>query len=161
MAKAIYPGSFDPITFGHIDVVERARKVFDEVIVAVVSNPQKETLFSIEERERLCQKALAEVGLAEVEVVTWQGLTIECAKAHNATAIVRGLRANSDFEREFQMALTNRGLEPDVDSVLFMTRGEFSFLSSSIVKEVKLFGGDISHLVPRVVDEALAAKFSK
>ena len=160
MAKAIYPGSFDPITFGHIDVVERAVKIFDELIVAVVSNPQKNTLFSINEREALCRKAFNECGLGEIEVVTWEGLTIDLAKEHGAKAIIRGLRANSDFEREFQMALTNRGLYPDVESVLFMTRGKYSFLSSSIVKEVKRYGGDVTGMVPAVVDNALQAKFS-
>jgi len=160
MAKAIYPGSFDPITLGHIDVVERAKKIFDELVVAVVSNPQKQTLFSIGERADLSRRALDEVGLNDIEVVTWEGLTIECARAHNAESIVRGLRANSDFEREFQMALTNRGLQPDIETVLFMTRGKFSFLSSSIVKEVKQFGGDVSHLVPKVIEDALEAKFA-
>ena len=161
MAKAIYPGSFDPITFGHIDVVERAVKVFDELIVAVVSNPQKNTMFTIDEREDLCKRALVDAGLGEIEVVTWEGLTIDLAKAHGAKAIIRGLRANSDFEREFQMALTNRGLYPGVESVLFMTRGKYSFLSSSIVKEVKRYGGDVSGMVPKLIDEALEEKYSK
>lgn len=158
MPKAIYPGSFDPITYGHIDIVQRARKIFDELIVAVVTNPNKQTLFSLEERKDLCEKALREAGLGEVPVITWDGLVIECAKRYGAIAIVRGLRANSDFEREFQMALTNRDLNGEIESVFFMTSGEYSFLSSSIVKEIKSFGGDVSRFVPRAVEEALERK---
>lgn len=161
MAKAIYPGSFDPITFGHIDIIKRAIKVFDEVVVSIVSNPQKQSLFSIEERKALCEHAIAEVGLKHVEVATWEGLTIDCARHHKAEAIVRGLRANSDFEREFQMALTNRGLDEEIESVFFMTQGKYSFLSSSIVKEVKRYGGDISHLVSPRIDKALQEKFER
>jgi pantetheine-phosphate adenylyltransferase len=159
MPKAIYPGSFDPITYGHIDIVERARKIFDELIVAVVTNPNKQTLLSLDERRRLCEVALREAGLGDVPVITWEGLVVECAKQHGAIAIVRGLRAGSDFEREFQMALTNRDINGEIESVFFMTSGEYSFLSSSIVKEIKSFGGDVSHFVPKVVEEALARKF--
>ena len=159
MSKAIYPGSFDPITFGHVDIVERAKKVFEGLIVAVVSNPMKKTLFSLEERRQLCVDALAHADLGDIQVITWERLTVECAKKYHAKSIVRGLRANSDFEREFQMALTNRGLDPDIESVFFMTRGKYSFLSSSIVKEVKRFGGDISQLVTPNVDKALEEKF--
>ncbi len=161
MSKAIYPGSFDPITYGHIDVVQRARKVFDELIVAVVTNPQKQTLFTLEERRELCERALEEAGLGDVPVITWDGLVVDCAKHHGAIAIVRGLRANSDFEREFQMALTNRDLNGEVESVFFMTSAEYSFLSSSLVKEIKSFGGDVSRYVPRAVEEALARKLRK
>ncbi len=158
MPKAIYPGSFDPITYGHIDIVQRARKIFDELVVAVVTNPNKQTLFSLEERKALCEQALAEAGLGEVPVITWEGLVVECAKHYGATAIVRGLRAGSDFEREFQMALTNRDINGEIESVFFMTSGEYSFLSSSIVKEIKSFGGDVSRFVPRAVEEALERK---
>ena len=158
MPKAIYPGSFDPITYGHIDIVQRARKIFDELVVAVVTNPNKRTLFSLKERKALCEQALREAGLSDIPVVTWDGLVIECAKRYGAIAIVRGLRANSDFEREFQMALTNRDLNGEIESVFFMTSGEYSFLSSSIVKEIKSFGGDVSHFVPRAVEEALEKK---
>ncbi|MBI1729743.1 pantetheine-phosphate adenylyltransferase [Candidatus Acetothermia bacterium] len=159
MSKAIYPGSFDPITYGHIDIVERAKKVFEELIVAVVSNPTKKTLFSLEERRVLCVEALRQAGLGDIQVITWERLTVECAKKYSAKSIIRGLRANSDFEREFQMALTNRGLDPDIESVFFMTRGKYSFLSSSIVKEVKRFEGDISQLVSPNVNLALEEKF--
>jgi len=161
MPKAIYPGSFDPITYGHIDIVQRAKKIFDELIVAVVSNPAKQTLFTMEERHRLCEEALKEVGLGEVPVIIWDGLVVECARHHRAQAIVRGLRAGSDFEREFQMALTNRDLGGDIESVFFMTSGEYSFLSSSIVKEITSYGGDVSRFVPKVVAQALERKFQR
>jgi len=161
MSKAIYPGSFDPITYGHIDIVQRARKIFDELIIAVVTNPAKETLFTLEERRRLCEEALREVGISGVEVITWEGLVVECAQHYKAQAIVRGLRAGSDFEREFQMALTNRDLNGEIESVFFMTSGEYSFLSSSVVKEIKSYGGDVSHFVPRCVERALERKLRK
>lgn len=158
MPRAIYPGSFDPITWGHIDIVRRAKKIFDELVVAVVTNPNKETLFSQEDRQRLCEEALASEALNDVKVISWDGLMVECAKRHHVDAIIRGLRANSDFEREFQMALTNRDLDEEIESVFFMTSGEYSFLSSSIVKEVKGFGGDVSRFVPPVVERALEEK---
>lgn len=161
MSKAIYPGSFDPITYGHIDVVQRAKKIFEELIVAVVTNPLKQTFFTLEERRALCEQALQAERIGGVEVITWDGLVIECAQRYGAQAIVRGLRANSDFEREFQMALTNRDLNGDVESVFFMTSGEYSFLSSSMVKEIKLFGGDVSRFVPSVVEKALERKLRK
>ncbi len=161
MSRAIYPGSFDPITYGHIDVVQRAKKIFDELIVAVVTNPIKQTFFTLIERRELCEQALRAERIHGVEVITWDGLVIECAQHFHAQAIVRGLRANSDFEREFQMALTNRDLNGDVESVFFMTSGEYSFLSSSMVKEIKLFGGDVSRFVPSVVEKALERKLRK
>lgn len=161
MPKAIYPGSFDPITYGHIDIVQRARKIFDELLVAVVTNPNKATLFALEERKELCEQILAEEGWQGIGVITWDGLVIECAQRFGAQAIIRGLRANSDFEREFQMALTNRDLNGDIESVFFMTSGEYSFLSSSIVKEVKSYGGDVSRFVPPLVERALEAKLRK
>jgi len=161
MHRALYPGSFDPITYGHIDIVQRAQKIFDELIIAVVTNPSKQTLFSLEERKTLCEQALAEENIDHIEVITWDGLVIECAKRSRAQAIVRGLRANSDFEREFQMALTNRDINGDIESVFFMTSGEYSFLSSSIVKEIKSFGGDVSRFVPSVVEKALERKLRK
>jgi len=161
MPSAIYPGSFDPITYGHIDIVQRARRIFDDLTVAVVTNPHKSTLFSLQERESLCRKALDAEGLTDVPVVTWEGLVIDCAQRHGAQAIVRGLRVNSDFEREFQMALTNRDLDSDIESVFFMTSGEYSFLSSSIVREIKGYGGDVSRFVPPLVEEALARELGQ
>ncbi len=160
MPKALYPGSFDPITYGHLDIIERAEKIFDDLMVGIVENPRKETLFSFKERKELVEKALEEEGIQVSRVITFSGLLVNCAKQHDRESIVRGLRANSDFEYEFQMALTNRDLAPEIESVFLMTAGEYSFLSSSIVKEVKELGGDVSSFVPRVVEEKLAREFS-
>jgi len=160
MPKALYPGSFDPVTYGHLDIIERAEKIFDDLIVGIVENPRKETLFSPEERKELVESALEEEDITVSKVITFDGLLVNCAKSHDRESIVRGLRANSDFEYEFQMALTNRDLAPNIESVFLMTSGEYSFLSSSIVKEVKELGGDVSTFVPGVVEERLAEKFS-
>jgi pantetheine-phosphate adenylyltransferase len=159
MPEAIYPGSFDPITYGHIDIVRRARKVFPKLIIAIVANPNKQALFSVEEREQITRDALAETKITAVEVISYTGLLIDCAHRLGTRAVVRGLRANSDFDYEFQMALTNRDLDSDIETVFFMTAGRFSFLSSSIVKEVKRYGGDISSFVPHTVEEALSKKY--
>ena len=159
MRRAVYPGTFDPITYGHLDVLQRARKVFNQLTVAVVENPRKVALFSAEERRHLVEESLREVGIKDVPVITYSGLLIECAKRLGVVAIVRGLRATSDFDYEFQMALTNRDLDSDIETVFFMTAGQYSFLSSSIVKEVKRYGGDVSKFVPRCVERALEEKF--
>jgi pantetheine-phosphate adenylyltransferase len=158
MAIAIYPGSFDPITNGHIDIVRRAKKLFSKLYVSIVANPNKNSLFTAQERVDITKAALVEAGINGLEVVSYQGLLIDCAKKYGADAIVRGLRANSDFEYEFQMALTNRDLAPEFESVFFMTAKKFSFLSSSVVKEVCLYGGDISTFVPQSVETALIEK---
>lgn len=159
MRTAIYPGSFDPITYGHLDVVQRARKLFDRLIIGVAENPRKTPLLTLEERRQLVEEALQEVGIHDVQVATYSGLLIEFAKSVGAVAIIRGLRATSDFEYEFQLALTNRDLDFDVESIFLMTAGQYSFLSSSIVKEISRFGGDVSKFVPRCVERALARKF--
>jgi pantetheine-phosphate adenylyltransferase len=161
MPKAIYPGSFDPITYGHIDIVRRARKVFPELIIAIVANPNKQALFSVEQRETITRDALIETKISGVKVTSYTGLLIDCAHSLGAAAVVRGLRANSDFDYEFQMALTNRDLDSDIETVFFMTAGRFSFLSSSIVKEVKRYGGDISSFVPQTVEKALTKIFQQ
>jgi len=161
MAVAIYPGSFDPITFGHIDIVRRARKLFSKLYVAVVANPHKSPLFDVAERVAITEAALAEEGVNGLEVISYDGLLIDCARARGADAIVRGLRANADFEYEFQMALTNRDLEPNLESVFFMTEKRYSFLASSTVKEVCAYGGDVSKFVPRSVERALKAKIRR
>jgi pantetheine-phosphate adenylyltransferase len=158
MTLAIYPGSFDPITHGHIDIVKRARKLFPKLYVAVVANPHKNHLFTLDERVELTRAALSEAGINGLEVISFDGLLIECARSLGADAIVRGLRANLDFEYEFQMALTNRDLAPEFESVFFMTAKRYSFLSSSIVKEVCRYGGDISTFVPSSVEDALRRK---
>jgi len=160
MAVAIYPGTFDPITFGHIDIARRARGLFLRLVVAVVANPHKRPLFTLEERVKITKAALAEAGIDGIEVISYDGLLVECAREHNADAIVRGLRANSDFEYEFQMALTNRDLDPNFESVFFMTAGKWSFLSSSIVKEIASYGGDVSTFVPKSVEAALRRKLA-
>ena len=160
MAIAIYPGSFDPITYGHIDIIRRARKLFSKLYVAIVANPHKNPLFTTEERVALTQAALEEEGVNGLEVISYSGLLVECARGRGADAIVRGLRANSDFEYEFQMALTNRDLAPEFESVFFMTAGKYSFLASSMVKEVSALGGSVSTFVPPSVERALKAKFS-
>lgn len=160
MSSAIYPGSFDPITYGHIDILRRAKKLFSRLLIAIVANPSKAPLFSVSERVEITKEALAEVGICGVEVISYDGLLIECAKVNGVEAIVRGLRANSDFDYEFQMALTNRDLDSEIETVFFMTAGKYSFLSSSIVKEVKHYGGEVSSFVPKTVEDALARKFA-
>ena len=160
ISSAIYPGSFDPITYGHIDILRRAKKLFTRLLVAVVANPNKAPFFSVSERIRITQEALAEEKICGVEVISYDGLLIDCAKTYGVEAIVRGLRANSDFDYEFQMALTNRDLDADIETVFFMTAGRYSFLSSSIVKEVKHYGGNVSSFVPKSVEAALERKFA-
>jgi pantetheine-phosphate adenylyltransferase len=159
MAVAIYPGSFDPITHGHIDIARRARKLFSKLVIAVVANPHKNPLFTLEERVTLTKQALREEGVSGIKVTSYDGLLVECARIHGADAIVRGLRANSDFEYEFQMALANRDLAPEFESVFFMTAGNYSFLASSMVKEVARYGGAVANFVPKSVEKALREKF--
>ena len=149
MKIAICPGSFDPVTIGHLDIIERARKIFDHVIVAVMVNPEKHTMFTTEERIALIQKCTN--GMSGVEVVSFDGLLADYAKMRGATAIVKGLRAMSDFEYEFQQALTNRKLNPELETVFMITRAENMFLSSSIVKQIASFGGDVSNFVPACI----------
>jgi pantetheine-phosphate adenylyltransferase len=161
MAIAIYPGSFDPITYGHIDITRRARKLFARLVIAVVANPHKNPLFTLEERVKLTRAGLREEAVNGIKVTSFDGLLVECARAHGADAIVRGLRANSDFEYEFQMALANRDLAPEFESVFFMTAGNYSFLASSMVKEVASYGGDVSNFVPPSVAGALRKKLGK
>jgi len=159
ISSAIYPGSFDPITYGHIDILRRAKKLFSRLIIAIVANPNKTPLFTVSERIELTKKALIEEKICGMEVISYDGLLIECANAYGGEAIVRGLRANSDFDYEFQMALTNRDLDSEIETVFFMTAGRYCFLSSSIVNEVKRYGGDVSSFVPKCVDEALERRF--
>jgi pantetheine-phosphate adenylyltransferase len=151
MTTALYPGSFDPITFGHLDVIRRATAVFDRLVVGVLINPRKEPMLGLDDRVAAIEEALHEdggVADGKVEVTGFDGLTVDfCAKL-GAGFIVRGLRAVSDFESELQMAHTNRKLAPGVDTVFFMTALEHSYLSSSLVKEIAAFGGDVSRFVP-------------
>ena len=151
MTTAIYPGSFDPITFGHIDVIGRAATIFDKLVVAVLINPRKSPLLDIDERIATIREAVDEELAAageRVEVAGFDGLTVDYARKVGARFIVRGLRAVSDFESELQMAHTNRKLYPEVDTVFLMTALEHAYLSSSLVKEIASFGGDVSQMVP-------------
>ena len=154
--RAIYPGTFDPIHLGHVDIATRAAEIFDYLIVAVYERPAKNLLFTAEERVALAREALK--GLPNVEVTAYGGLTVEFARRVRAKAIVRGLRVISDFELEYQMALTNRQLAPEIEFVCLMTRQEHAFLSSSILKEIALLGGDVSGMAPPNVVAALAQK---
>ena len=159
MRRAIYPGSFDPVTNGHLDVVERARKLFDEVIVAVAYNDEKQPLFSLRERLDLLQRTVGKID--NVRIAQFKGLLVEFAKAEKAGAVIRGLRAVSDFEFEFQMALMNRKLDAVVETIFLMPKEEYTYLSSRIVKEIARLGGDVSSFVPACVAKALNSKFNR
>jgi len=156
MRSAIYPGTFDPITNGHLDIVRRASRIFDSVIVAAAENPRKTTLFSLRERESMIRESVK--GIENVQVDTFKGLLVYYAKQKNATAIIRGLRAVSDFDYEFQMALLNRKLVSDLETVYLMPSEEYTYVNSSIVKEVAYFGGRLDCFLPPGVAKALADK---
>jgi len=157
----IYPGTFDPITNGHLDIIERASELFDEVIVALARNSQKSPLFSEQERLKLVERSLMECCPHRTNIRTdaFQGLLVEYATARNATAVVRGLRAMSDFEYEFQMALMNRKLAPTISTVFLMPHEEYTYLNSTIIRELARYGKDVSDFVPNVVAAALKEKF--
>jgi len=157
MTIAIYPATFDPITYGHVDIASRAASIFEKLVVAVYDRPLKNLLFSPEERWNMVSLALRH--LPNVEVKLYHGLTAEFARQCGARVIVRGLRVLSDFEWEFQLALTNRRLSPDIDTVCLMASQEYSFLSSSVVKEVALHGGKVDELAPPHVVDALRQRF--
>ncbi len=154
---AVYPGSFDPITNGHVDIIERAASVFDRVIVAVLANPRKAPLLDVETRIRVIRDALhdAAVPSDRIEVDSFDGLTVDLCRARGAGAIVRGLRAISDFETEMQLAHNNRVIAPEVDTVFFMTSVANGYVSSSLVKEIASFGGDVSSMIPAAAAAAL------
>jgi pantetheine-phosphate adenylyltransferase len=156
---AVYPGSFDPVTNGHLDIVQRALTVFDRVVVAVLQNPRKAPLLDAPTRVRVLREALDAAGMpaGRADVATFDGLTVDAVRAHGAASIVRGLRAISDFEAEMQLAHNNRALAPDIDTVFFMTAVEHGYVSSSLVKEIAEFGGDISEMVPPAAVAALRA----
>jgi pantetheine-phosphate adenylyltransferase len=159
MIRAIYPGSFDPVTNGHLDVVERARKLFDEVIVAVAHNDEKQPLFPLKERLDLLQETVGKI--ENVRIAQFEGLLVEFARAEKAGAVIRGLRAVSDFEFEFQMALMNRKLNAGVETIFLMPKEDYTYLSSQIVKEIARLGGDVSAFVPLCVAQALSRKFNR
>lgn len=154
---AICPGSFDPVTYGHIDIVERGAKVFDEIIVAVFNNQSKRALFTVEERVALLEEATKHI--PNVRVDASDGLLMDYAKSKNAQAVIRGLRAVSDFEYEMQITAMNRKLNEEIETFFIMTNNQYSFLSSSIVKEVAKYNANVSDLVPPAVEQALKEKF--
>lgn len=154
---ALYPGSFDPLTNGHLDIIERAARLFDCVVVAILTNPDKSPLFSTEERIDQIQKAT--VYLDQVEVDTFHGLTVKFAQQRGARVLIRGLRAVSDFELELQMAQTNRTLAPEIETLFLSTSTVHSFLSSSLVKGIARLGGPVSHMVPRHIEVALNERY--
>ncbi|MDR2199923.1 MAG: pantetheine-phosphate adenylyltransferase [Deltaproteobacteria bacterium] len=158
---AVYPGSFDPPTLGHVSMVERGLAVFDRLIVAVAANPAKQSLFTVEERLELLEKSLKPVSPDRVEIDHYEGLTVSYARRKGAAAVLRGLRATSDFEYEFQMAMMNRHLEKGIHSVYLMADYQWFFLSSSTVKEAASLGADVSDLVPGAVLDMLKAKFGR
>jgi pantetheine-phosphate adenylyltransferase len=163
MRRAIYPGSFDPVTNGHLDIIERGCKLFDEIIIAVLVNPEKRALFSVEERREILAEALAHVesGGCTLRVDSFQGLLMRYAVEQEADAVVRGIRAISDYEYELQMALMNRRQEPGIETVFMLAAESYSYVSSRLVKEVFSLGGTIEGLVPATVEERMRVKLGK
>lgn len=156
MKIAIYPGSFDPVTNGHFDIIKRAAKLFDKLVVVVMVNKSKQASFSIDERVEMLRRVTE--GIPKVEVDSYTGLLAEYARERHACTVVKGLRAVSDYEYEFQMALANRRLNPNLETVFLPARGEFQFLSSSAVKEIARYGGEISYMVPKIIEKDIAER---
>ena len=159
MLRAVYPGSFDPVTFGHLDIITRSAKLVDELIVGVLVNNAKSPLFSVEERVKILEKTVENI--PNVKVIPFEGLLVEFVRKMEAQMVVRGLRAITDFEYELQMAQTNHKLEPELETIFLTSSLEYSYLSSSTVKEVAAFGGDISQFVPHIVIERMQEKMDK
>ena len=157
--KAIYPGTCDPVTYGHIDLIKRAQEIFSEVLVAVAANPQKKPLLSVKERVSMLKKATS--GMPGVTVVDFNGLIVDYARKQKAKVLIRGLRMISDFEYEFQMALTNRKLAPDIETIFLMPHESYSYVSSKLLKEVVMLGADISSFVPDFVSRGLRARLKR
>ena len=158
MIVAVYPGTFDPLTYGHMDIIERAAALVDKLIVGIYENPAKQPLFPLEQRVRLVEEAIT--GLSNVHIKAFKGLTVDFIRQVGGRVMIRGLRANSDFEREFEMALMNRKLAPDIELLCLMTSSQYQFLSSSLIKEVAKLGGCLEGMVPDHVAVALREKFS-
>ncbi len=159
MVRALYPGSFDPIHIGHIDIATRAARIFDEVVVGVYDLPKKQLLFSVDDRQSLAQEALLHV--PNITVAKFSGFTVDYARELNASVIVRGLRVFSDFELEFRMGLANKKLAPEIETVSIMTDDRHVYISSSTIREIAELGGDVSSMVPPHVQKALQEKFDK
>jgi pantetheine-phosphate adenylyltransferase len=157
--KALYPGTFDPPTNGHIDLIQRGAKLFDHLVVAVLNNPGKNPFFTVEERVEMLRESIN--GLSNVSVATFDGLMVDFARQQGASAVLRGIRAISDYEYEFQMALMNRRLAPEIETVFLQPAGRYSFVSSRMLKEVFSFGGEVTGLVPPNVLKRLRSRFSK
>lgn len=158
MRTAVYPGTFDPLTYGHLDIIYRAAGLFDKVIIAVASDSNKDTLFSLKERQDL---VIGEIqGISNVEVSSFKGLTVDFARKCGAAALIRGLRAMTDFEYEFQLALINKKLAPDIETVFLMTKSEYSYISSSAIKWVASLNGCITGFVPPRIEKVLLERFS-
>jgi len=160
MRKAIFPGSFDPLTNGHLDVIKRSSPIFDEIVIAVLNNPDKQPMFTVEERVAMIEEILPTVehGSCRLIVDSFSGLTAEFAKRSGATAIVRGIRAVADYEYELRMALMNRKLEPTIETVFLMADEEFSYVSSTLMKQVFLLGGRVDGLIPELVEAKMRQK---
>ncbi|MBQ3094885.1 MAG: pantetheine-phosphate adenylyltransferase [Clostridia bacterium] len=156
MKIAIYPGSFDPVTNGHFDIIKRAAKLFDKLVVVVMVNKSKQASFSIDERVEMLRRVTE--GIPKVEVDSYTGLLAEYARERHACTVVKGLRAVSDYEYEFQMALANRRLNPNLETIFLPARGEYQFLSSSAVKEIARYGGEISYMVPKIIEKDIAER---
>ena len=157
MKIAIYPGSFDPVTLGHMDIIERSAKLFDKLIVGVLKNSSKSPLFSVEERVKMLKEVTAKYD--NVEIMSFNGLLVDFARQCKANTIVRGLRAVTDFEYELQLSQTNRIMAPDVDTIFLTTNLNYAYLSSSVVKEVAMYGGDISKFVDPAVEQKIIQKY--
>ncbi|PWJ52291.1 pantetheine-phosphate adenylyltransferase [Faecalicatena contorta] len=158
MLRAIYPGSFDPVTYGHLDIIKRSYKIVDELVVGVLNNNAKMPLFSVEERAKMLEEVTKD--LKNIKIVPFNGLLVDFARQQNAEVIIRGLRAITDFEYELQMSQTNHKLEPRVETMFLTTSIEYSYLSSTTVKEIAVFGGDVSQFVPETVEVELLKKMN-
>ena len=160
MKTAVYPGTFDPVTYGHIDVIERSAKLFDKIFVVVGDNPNKKSTFSYQERVEMIKESLKHIG-NKIEVEHFDGSLLNYVKKKNSNVVIRGLRAISDFEFEFSRALISREMEKEIETIFLMTKDDYAFISSSIVKEIAMFNGSVNGFVPPIVEKKLKEKFSK